>query len=82
MDQTELIGEDFPAVLRQVKQRLPSIPLIVRGVERFQVCVIAREFTAESVSFENVVRMFAISKIQLLLLRDIPQISEKQFKEC
>lgn len=70
------IGEDFPAILRQVKQRLAGL----RKLDAFQVCVIIREFTAESVSLENVKKMFALSRIQLLMLSEIPLISESQFK--
>ena len=65
------IGEDFPAVLRQVKSR-----------REIQSAVITREFCAESVSLENVVKMFATSKIQFLLLSDIPIIPLAEFGGC
>ena len=56
------IGEDFPSVLRQVKARK-------------QIgCVITTDFSAKSVSFEDVKQMFAASGIGLVLLNEIELI--------
>jgi hypothetical protein len=60
------IGEDFPSVLRQVKARGGG------------GCVLVERFVAESVSFEDVQQMFAMSKVRLIrcgdvVMRDLPQ---------
>jgi len=60
------IGEDFPSVLRQVKAR------------KGEGCVLVEDFVAESVSFHDVQRMFAMSNVRLIrfsdvVMRDLPQ---------
>lgn len=63
------LGEDFPAILRQVKSRRNET--YTSGL----VCaVLVDEFVASSTTFENVQTMFALDGIPLLRVSDIPQL--------
>lgn len=63
------LGDDFPAVLRQVKQRPPA------GVGEHH-CVIVRRSAFESVTGEQVTQMFAALRVTLVsehLLEETPE---------
>ena len=69
------IGDDYPAILRQV-QRMNRVSLF-SNVESFSIderCVVFRDFTAKGARFEQVRKMFNLSKILLFSLDEIQRM--------